>query len=165
MVQKIKRIYFIKRRTLSNILNFINEIPNTKINILFNLEKKRIRMIVSDEETTYRRMNELCEILKLRHYPQQIIENGINKAMNTPRLNNEDYLLEKLYLILSTQNPKQKEMFNILITNMDILQEGNVMKNIMNSSKLIKCKRQPPLNLKRILIRSEFNVNKINKVT
>ena len=64
---------------------------------------------------------------------------------------------------ISTQNQRQIEMFNILKTNMSILQEDTTMKIILNKTKIIKSKRQPP-HLKRP-IRSELKGNKINKIT
>ena len=46
----------------------------------------------------------------------------------------------------------------MLRSNLDILDTDETMKKIINETRIIKCKRQPP-NLKRLLVKSEFKEN------
>ena len=59
---------------------------------------------------------------------------------------------------ISTYNPKNREVFGILIANMNIFKHDDTINRIMKNTKFIKVKRQLP-NLRRILMKSEFNEN------
>ena len=54
---------------------------HTKINIPFNLAR-RLRTIVSEKQVLQRRMQELKSYLIKQHYPEQINEHGLQKAMS-----------------------------------------------------------------------------------
>ena len=62
---------------------------------------------------------------------------------------------ENITPFISTYNPKNKEAFDILKNNMEILKNDETMRTILNNTKVIKSKRQLP-NLKRLLVKSEF---------
>ena len=66
----------------------------------------------------------------------------------------------KILPYISTCNPKNRELFGIIKTNMEILKHDEKMKKIISNTNIIKCKRQLP-NLKSILISSEFKENNI----
>ena len=73
-------------------------------------------------------------------------------------LNTQKEVDENITPFISTYNPKNREVFGILKTSMDILKKDDTMNRIMKNTKIIKGKRQLP-NLRRILINSEFHEN------
>ena len=58
--------------------------------------------------------------------------------------------------MFSTFNPKDPEMYHVIIENKPILQEDETMRNILSKFKFIKSKRQP-YNLKRVLTKAKFS--------
>lgn len=131
---------------------------HTKLNIPYNLAR-RLRTIVSEEHILTKRMQELKAFLLKQKYPEKIIDNGINKAMRLDR-NTLRVVLEKteesVLTYVSTHNPKNPELFNIIKFNLPILEEDPTMKNILSKFQMIKSKRQPN-NLKRFLTKAKFN--------
>ncbi|MCG7874810.1 MAG: GIY-YIG nuclease family protein [Candidatus Thiodiazotropha endolucinida] len=157
----ITDIYF-KTTDSKQYLNFKSCHPKpTKANIPYSLAR-RICTIVSDLHILQIRLHELATILIDRKYPWSVIKEGISRALQIPRntlLNTQKEVEENLTPFISTFNPKNREVFGILKTNMDIFSQDERMKNIMENTKIIKGKRQLP-NLRRILINSEFRENK-----
>jgi len=152
-------IYY-KETDSKQYLNFTScHNKHTKINIPFTLAK-RICTIVSNDKLKLKRLNELKHSLIQRKYPQSIINTGIKKALSIPKheLLSKSTQKDKSNIIpfISTQNPKNKELFGVLKNNIDILQTDPVMNKIISDQKIIKCKRQPP-NLKRLLTKSYFS--------
>ena len=156
----ITDIYF-KSTDSKQYLNFNSCHPKaTKINIPFSLAR-RICTIVSDTDVLKIRLQELASILRSRQYPIEVIKAGILKALRIPRnilLNTQKEVDENITPFISTYNPKNREVFGILKTNMDILKQDDAMNRLMKNTKIIKGKRQLP-NLRRILINSEFHEN------
>lgn len=152
---------FFKITDSKQYLNFKSCHPkHTKINIPFNLAR-RICTIVSDPNTLSFRLKELVQILIERQYPLEIISSGIYKALGIPRselLCVHETSKTKLVPFISTHNPHNREIFGMLKNNLDILGTDETMKKVIDETKIIKCKRQPP-NLKRLLVKSEFNEN------
>ena len=140
-------------------LNFKSCHPkHTKTNIPFSLAR-RLCTIVSDKKVLSNRLIELAMILIERQYPLQIVKTGIIKAMQIPRsalLNVKQSIDDKVTPFVSTHNPKHKELFGILKSNMVILNNDITMKKIRDETKFIKSKRQLP-NLKRLLTKSQFS--------
>ena len=130
---------------------------HTKTSIPFSLAR-RIRSIVTNEATLQKRMDELRIVLINQKYPKNVIDKGIQKAMNVTR---EDLRvvrekkIENLIPFVSTFNPKNPEMFNTIRQNLPILHEDETMKEIMQNYPIIKSKRQP-WNLKKLLTRAKF---------
>ena len=130
---------------------------HTKTSIPFSLAR-RIRSIVTNEATLQKRMDELRIVLINQKYPKNVIDKGIQKAMNVSR---EDLRVvrekknENLIPFVSTFNPKNPEMFNTIRQNLPILHEDETMKEIMQNYPIIKSKRQP-WNLKKLLTRAKF---------
>lgn len=156
----ITDIYF-KTTDSKQYLNFKSCHPkSTKTNIPYSLAR-RICTIVSDLNILKTRLQELAIILIDRQYPWDIVKTGISKALQLSRntlLNTQKEMVENITPFISTFNPKNREVFGILKTNMDIFNQDERMKNIMENTKIIKGKRQLP-NLRRILINSEFREN------
>ena len=96
-------------------------------------------------------MDELRIVLINQKYHKNVIDKGIQKAMNVTR---EDLRVvrekknENLIPFDSTFNPKNPEMFNTIRQNLPILHEDETMKEIMQNYPIIKSKRQP-WNLKK----------------
>ena len=117
---------------------------HTKINIPFNLAR-RLRTIVSERQVLQRRVQKLKSFLIKQHYPEQIIEHGLQKAMSLDKNVLRTVTTkgkENIVPYVSTYNPRDPEM--------PILQEDEKIRKILSNYKFIKSKRQP-YNLKRLL--------------
>ena len=106
------------------------------------------------------RLDELqTTLLTQQKYPKNIIDRGIEKAMN---INREDLRVvtekteENIIPFVPTFNPKNPEILNTIRQNLPILYEDATMKEITQTYQIIKSKRQP-WNLKRLLTRAKFN--------
>ena len=156
-------MYF-KNTDSKQYLNFKSCHPkHTKINIPFSLAR-RICTIVSDKCVLRKRLVELATILINRKYPVEVVKAGIIKAMQIPRdelLAVQENKTETILPFISTHNPKNREVYGILKSNMQILNSDNTMKRIINNTKILKCKRQLP-NLKRLLTKSTFTETNIS---
>ncbi|MCG7879609.1 MAG: GIY-YIG nuclease family protein [Candidatus Thiodiazotropha endolucinida] len=164
---KIETDIFYKETDSKQYLSFDSCHPrHTKMNIPYNLAR-RLRTIISEEHVVQTRMEELKSFLIKQKYPLQIIEHGINRAMSldkavlrTVKEKSED----KIIPYVSTYNPKDPELFNVIRDNVPILEEDDKMRRILTKYKLIKSKRQP-YNLKRLLTKAKFKSNDTPKVT
>ena len=164
---KIETDIYYKETDSKQYLSFNSCHPrHTKVNIPYNLAR-RLRTIVSEEHVVQTRMKELKAFLIKQKYPIQIIEHGINRAMSldkaTLRTVKEKYE-EKIIPYVSTHNPKDPEMYKVILDHVPILKEDDKMRNILNKYKLIKSKRQP-YNLKRLLTKAKFTSNNTPKLT
>ena len=133
---------------------------HTKINIPFNLAR-RSRTIVAEEQVLQKRMLELKSFLIKQHYPEQIIEHGLQKAMPLDKNVLRTVTTkgkENIVPYVSTYNPRDPERFSVIIENMPILQEDEKMQKILSNYKFIKSKCQP-YNLKRLLTKAKFTSN------
>jgi len=103
-------------------------------------------------------MTELKENLKERNYPDNLIDDGIKRAMEQKRT---DLLRTKLkekddvIAFVSTYNPKNPELFPTILRNQNIIKQSERMRSILDSTNIIKSKRQS-WNLKKILTRAKF---------
>ena len=70
---------------------------------------------------------------------------------------------ENIIPFVSTHNPKDPQMFNVIRENLPILEEDDIMRRLLSNYKLIKSKRQP-YNLKRLLTKAKFQSNDIPEV-
>ena len=131
---------------------------HTKVSIPFSLAR-RLRTIISNEDTFDIRAQELEEYLIKQKYPKTLIQAGIQKAKSLHRTNllneinprnNQDAIA-----YVSTYNPRNPEIFGELRRDIDILKRDSQMKSVLKNYKIIKSKRQPP-NLKRLLTKAKF---------
>ena len=133
---------------------------HTRNNIPYNLAR-RLCTIISDTEILNIRLAELEKLLLQRRYPKKLIENGINKAKLHER---KDLLKAKnkskncVIPYVSTHNPKNPEVFQIIKNNLPIIEADPCMKKVLENSQIIKSKRQSP-SLKSILTRACFTSN------
>ena len=81
---------------------------HTKVNIPFNMER-RIRTIVSDEERSKQKLEDLKAILESKNYPKKLVEDGIRRAKN---ISQED---------LRKQNHQKKTTTSILLVSQPII--------------------------------------------
>ena len=95
---------------------------------------RRIRSIVTNEDTLQVRLNELRLALKHQNYPVNVIEKGIDKAMKF-RKQELRIIREKadkdIITYVSTFNPKNPELFNSIRENLTVLQEDETMNKIL----------------------------------
>ena len=161
-------IYF-KPTDTKQYLNYKSCHPKHTINsIPYNLAR-RICTIVSNSEIKKQRLSELYEHLKSREYPKRIIEAGIREAMKIPKAvlrQVQRKQEEDKTPYVSTYNTKNPEMFGIFTNSLHILNSDPKMKDIVDSTKFIKSKRQLP-NLKRLLTKAKYSdtQSQIYKVT
>ena len=131
---------------------------HTKLNIPYTLSK-RICTIVSDNDIKHRRLQELKDYLIDLKYPEEIIQNGIKKALIMERKDllksNKTKDTFQIIPYISTHNPNNSNTFSQIKNNFNILTSDPNMKEIMKNRKIISCKKQPP-NLKRILTKSSY---------
>ena len=131
-----------------------------KLSIPYSLAR-RLRMIISSDEKIPQRMLELKHTLLKQKYPENVIDAGIQRALNLNRSelrqvrqNPEDNVVT----YVSTFNPKNPELFGAILQNLNILREDQKMNAILQANTIIKSKRQPA-NLKRLLTRAKFDEN------
>ena len=142
-----------------------------KLSIPYSLSR-RLRMIISNDEVVPQRMSELKHCLLKQNYPENVIDAGIQRALNLDKAElrqvrqNPD---ENVETYVSTFNPKNPELFGTILDNLKILHEDQKMNNILQTNTIIKSKRQPQ-NLKRLLTRAKFDdivqiasINKCNR--
>ena len=130
---------------------------HTKTSIPFFLAR-RIKTIVSDDDMLAKRFDELQKFLIKQNYPHNIIKIGIQKAMALNRQTLriiKDKVQQDIIPFVSTYNPKNPEVFNIINQNLPILYEDKHMKDLYSKYTFIKSKRQPK-KLKEITNKSPF---------
>ena len=131
---------------------------HTKTSIPFCLAR-RIKTIVSDDDMLAKRFDELEKFLIKQNYPHNIIKIGIQKAMALNRQTLriiKDKVQQDIIPFVSTYNPKNPEVFNIINQNLPILYEDRHMKDLYSKYTFIKSKRQPK-NLKKLLTKARFD--------
>ena len=133
---------------------------HTKVNIPCNLAR-RLRTIISEDRILKIRMQELKSFLIKQNYPIPIIDNGFKREMSLDKGQlrmvkaRKD---EKIIPYVSTYNPKDPQMFRVIVDHLPILKEDVQMCDILSRYKIIKSKRQP-YNLKRLLSKAKFVSN------
>ena len=134
---------------------------HTKVNIPFNMER-RIRTIVSDEERSKQKLEDLKAILESKIYPKILVEDGIRRAKNIPQ---EELKKTKPpeennninIACVTTYNPNNPNVLSTIKNTLPLLKQSPQMNKIVDKIKIINSKRQPP-NLKRILTRARFQL-------
>ena len=114
---------------------------HTKMNIPYNLAR-RLRTIISEENVLEKRMWELKSFLSKQNHPEQIIEHGLQQAMSLDKNQLRTVKLkpeENIVPYVSTYNPRDPEMFQMIMNNMPILQDEK-MRNILSKHKILKSK-------------------------
>ena len=88
-------------------------------------------------------MQDLKSFLIKHKYPEQIIDHGVGKVMslNKNKLRSVKIRAEEnIISYLSTHNPRDPEMFRVIVDNVQILKEDDKMRDILSRYKMIKSK-------------------------
>jgi len=154
----ITDIYFKQTDTRNYVHSKSCHPKHTLKNIPFNLAR-RLCTIIDERTTLEKRLEEPQGTLLHLDYPINLIKKGIEKAKNIPqqtlRSNIEKENTVDLLTFVSTNNPRNPNMFSIIKESLLILKTSTRMNEAMKNMKLIPSKRQAP-NLKRILTRAKF---------
>ena len=136
-------------------LNFRSTHPkHIKINILFNLAS-RIITITNTEGLRDTRLRERRLYLLNQRYPEEIVEHGMQKALEKGPIHTE--LREQLHVtsnqnniipFVTTHNPRDYNIFHFMKQIEFNLNSNERMKIVLQRKKIINSKRQPT-NLKR----------------
>ena len=105
---------------------------HTRNSIPYNLAR-RLRLIISEENTLIKRLEELREFLLKQKYPPALINDSIAKIKS---INRPD--------IVTTFNPHNPEIFPEICNNKSILTRDSRLKYIFKNKTFLKSKRQPP---------------------
>lgn len=132
---------------------------HTKRNIPFCLAR-RICTIVTEDGKRNERLNELRVFLKKQKYPDSLIDMGIDKAKTIPLAELRSTVRrekdENIIPYVSTHNPCNPNLYNVIRTTLPIMHESERLKELFPEKTFIQSKRQPK-NLKRILTRAKFD--------
>ncbi|CAH3117113.1 unnamed protein product, partial [Porites lobata] len=132
---------------------------HTKNNIPYNLTR-RICMIVENQDIRERRLDDLKQILLRKQYPAEIIDYGVNKALTLTteelRRVREQATENNLLCLVTTYNPNNPQVFQLVRRTLPMLNQNSSLKSIMSKTKVIHSQRQPR-NLKRMLTNSYFS--------
>ena len=133
-----------------------------KNNIPYNLAR-RICTIVEDQDIKKRRLHDLKQILLRKQYPAWIIGYGVSKAltqtMEELRRVRERATGKNLLCLVTTYNPNNPQILQLVRKTLSILNQNSSLKSIMSKTKVIHSQRQPR-NSKRMLTNSYFSKEK-----
>ena len=168
---KISTDIFYKKTDSRQYLDYKSCHPrHIKNNIPYNLAR-RICTIVSDDQRLKIRLSELKSYLKKCNYPESVIMNGIEKAMQIPKeklraeKEKDNSTIEKIPFI-STFNPNIENNFQVAKSVTNFLKRNPATSGVFKNMEIINSRRQAK-NLKDILTRAKFTKeeNIIKKVT
>ena len=132
---------------------------HTRNSIPYNLAK-RLRLIISEENTLIKRLEELRNFLLKQKYPPTLIDDSITKIKcpNRPAIlkaheNNDKDNSQTPYV--TTFNPHNPEIYPEIFKNKSLLSRDNRLKSIFKNISFLKSKRQPP-SLKKLLTKAKF---------
>ena len=135
---------------------------HTKNNIPYNLAR-RICMIVENQDIRKRRLHDFKQILLRKQYPAEIIDYGVNKVLTQTteelRRVREKATEDNLLCLVTTYNPNNPQVFQLVRKTLPMLNHNSSLKSIMSKTKVIHSQRQPR-NLKRMLTNSYFSSQK-----
>ncbi len=132
---------------------------HTKLNIPYS-QARRLCTIIDDKDELNSRLTEMSNFFSERGYPAGIIKMGIEKAKSISqaelRRTREKTVDENVIAMVTTHNPTNPEIQDVINTALGILNSDEKMHNIFKNTKIIRSRRQPP-NLKHILTRARFD--------
>lgn len=141
-----------------NFLDFhSNHAKHIKVNIPFNLAS-RLVTIVRNHDTLQKRLQELESYLLKQHYPQNLVQAGIRKALEKGPFTSRTKDNKNGTIVIpfvSTYNPHNYNVFPIIKTCEEYMKNSDRMRRVLSTSQIINSKRQPK-NLKRLLCSSRF---------
>ena len=136
-------------------------VHHVKINIPYNLCRS-LCTIVEDKNILHERLQDLKYHLTKCSYPVKVINHAIFKATSIDQAElriNKDRETDDNIVFISTHNPKNPNVNDIINNAMFLLKSNPILREIFGNIKLIKSRRTPP-SLTVSLIRSVFTSNK-----
>ena len=133
---------------------------HTRNSIPYNLAR-RLKMIISEDNTLLVRLEELQTFLLKQKYPSSLIDDSIAKikALKRSDLLKQNESTNKgnnLIPYVTTFNPNNPEIYPQIRQNKSILLRDDRMKTIYKQTIFLKSKRQAP-NLKKLLTKANFS--------
>ena len=120
-------------------------------------------MIVENHDIRKRCLYDLKQILLRKQYPAEIIDYNVNKALTQTteelRRVREQATENNLLCLVTTYNPNNPQVFQLVRRTLSMLNQNSSLKSIMSKTKVIHSQRQPR-NLKQMLINSYFSIQK-----
>ena len=140
---------------------------HTKRNIPYNMAR-RICTIITDSTLRKQRLDELKIHLTRQHYPENLIDAGIQKAEKIPiselrKTFQEEENTNNNVPFVVTHNPRNHNILNTAKRFFPLLEQSTNMKNLLNSSQIINSRRQAP-SLKKLLTRANFSSDQVKTV-
>ena len=142
-----------------------------KVNIPFNMAR-RIRTIVSGENQSEQRSQDLKTILQNKRYPRETHRRWNRESLKYPKeeLRKTKRLQENNNInitYVTTYNQNNPNVLSTIRNTLPLLKQSPQMNKIVDKIKIVNSQRQPP-NLKRILTRARLQPDdkaQKNKVT
>ena len=138
--------HFIKKLILGDVFHLTLATPKQcKNNILFTLAR-RICTTVENSEVRKKRSNKLQKVLYSQEYPQNLIQEAIQKVKPIPieNLRASKVKTDSNNLpFVATFDPNNKNIFSLIQTAFKSLQQSYETKECFRDIKLIKSQRQP----------------------
>ena len=161
---RIKTDIYSKPTDTHMYLNFKSCHPkHVKLNIPFNLAS-RIITITNTGNAQNQRLEELKRHLRKQDYPEEIINFGIQKALEKGPIKtdqrNTNKTVDEIIPFVTTFNPRDFNVFKFMKQIENNLHESEKMNKVLSKKKIINSKRQPK-NLKRILTNSRFDFTEV----
>lgn len=133
---------------------------HTKRNIPHNMAR-RVCTIVTHPSLRLQRLQELKQHLRRQNYPVELINDGINRAMDIPlaqlrRTRLKEEKQDEKIPFVTTHNPCNHNIFKSAKRFFPILEQSENMKKLLNQSSIINSRRQAP-NLRKILSKAKFS--------
>ena len=110
---------------------------------------RRLKMIISEDNTLLVRLEELKTFLLKQKYPSSLIDDSIARS-DLLKQNESTNKGNNLIPYVTTFNPNYPEIYPQIRQNKSILLRDDRMKTIYKQKFVLKSKRQPP-NLKKFI--------------
>ncbi len=122
----------------------------------------RCKRICSNSNDLLENQNLLKQRFKNRGYPEQIIDNAINKSMQQPNLIEEQSPRLESVNLITTFHDANPNFNSILKKNFNIISNSSHLKTLLSQPPKVVYRRAP--NIKSLLVKSKINAQKINFV-
>ena len=157
-MEKLKLTFITSQQIRSNIYCILHAIRNTPGTAFHTIKQKKLRLMISEENTLIKRLEELRKFLLKKKYPPTLIDDSITKikCLNRPAFlkaheNNDKDNSQIPYV--TTFNPHNPEIYPEIFKNKSLLSRDNRLKTIFKNKSFLKSKRQPP-SLKKLLTKA-----------
>ena len=157
---KLSTDIFYKPTDTHNYVPFHSFHPRKTLTNIPYSEARRLCTIISDPAIREKRLEEMRGNFRKKHYPEGVIQSGINRAT---ALNRSDLLLQKDSTantakdipFVFTNNSSNPSVIESVRNGADVLLPSERMRNVMSNRKIIAARRQPH-NIRSMLFRPRF---------